>query len=106
MGVILLNQMPDVDGLLDTDNANVPETKKLLAAFHPGLPEAINMPASLYTTLARVLAGSEEDSRDVRAYNEAARSLGAKKRAESRCDLSSPQKEQARAAASRNPTTC
>src|SRR5206468_5593601 len=82
MTVPLVNQMPAVDELLDTDHANVPETQKLLAAFHPRLPEAINMPAVLYTTLARVLADSDEESRDVKAFNAIALSLGARNRAE------------------------
>jgi len=79
---MLLNQMPEIDELLAIDHANVPETKKLLAAFHPELQGALNLGATLYTALARAIANSERDSADVKAFNEAARALGAKNRTE------------------------
>jgi len=80
--IILLNQMPEIDELLATDHANVPETKKLLAVFHPELQQALNLGATMYTALARAIANTERDSADVKAFNEAARALGAKNRRE------------------------
>ena len=80
--IILLNQMPEIDELLATDHANVPETKKLLAAFHPELQRALNLGATMYTAVARAIASTDRDSADVKAFNEAARALGAKDRKE------------------------
>src|SRR5712691_3967426 len=49
-----ISQMPDIDSLLATDEANVREMQKLFAGYQ-GLPELLNTASILYTTCSRAL---------------------------------------------------